>query len=304
MGVLYNGSQFNHNILKKDKNPKPNPSSYPNHIPVKNKDKFSKILSFAFVTNGIAKPTVDTSLTNANIRASDIDDQDLINVEDPSMVFYEIEVDHVGGLWIWIQFPSSSSVDNSQTNASLKIIYSCLKIATPSFKVDERMIWIEIRGLPLCAWRSNVHKKVAYMFGKFMFFEAKESTEMSSGRIYISTKSHNFVSERVLVEVHGVDYDVHVHELGTWNINIADETLDSSNNIDVNGMEKVEDSEYEFFLADLNDLNDLKGTINKLASNGIQHPISKENIDHEDDINNLSLKIGVSSYLSWPSLCL
>ncbi|GKE17621.1 hypothetical protein Tco_1425198 [Tanacetum coccineum] len=58
---------------------------------------------------------------------------------------------------------------------------------------------------------------------------------MSSRRICNTTKSHNFVSERVLVEVHKVNYDVHVHELGTWNINIVDETLDSSDNIDVNG---------------------------------------------------------------------
>ncbi|GKB34097.1 hypothetical protein Tco_0879039 [Tanacetum coccineum] len=85
--------------------------------------------------------------------------------------------------------------------------------------------------------------------------------------------------ERVLVEVHGMNYDIHMHELGTWNINIVDETLDSFDNFDVNGMEKVEDSVDENSLANLNDLNDLKETINELASNEIQHPISKENMD-------------------------
>ncbi|GJZ10192.1 hypothetical protein Tco_0544951 [Tanacetum coccineum] len=50
------------------------------------KDKFLDLLSFASVTNGIAKPTVDTSSTNVNIRALVLDDQDLINVEDPPMV--------------------------------------------------------------------------------------------------------------------------------------------------------------------------------------------------------------------------
>nr|GEV29386.1 retrovirus-related Pol polyprotein from transposon TNT 1-94 [Tanacetum cinerariifolium] len=58
---------------------------------------------------------------------------------------------------------------------------------------------------------------------------------MSSGRICISTKSHNFIFERVLVKVHEVNFNVHAHELGTWNINIVDETLDSSYNIDVTG---------------------------------------------------------------------
>ncbi|GKC02261.1 RNA-directed DNA polymerase, eukaryota, reverse transcriptase zinc-binding domain protein, partial [Tanacetum coccineum] len=217
-----------------------------------NKDKFPGLPSFASVTNGTAKPIVDTSSTNSNTRALILDDQNLINVEDPSMVllmklkyvnsmsnmyvkyrnkgFAELKIHHVRGLWIWIQFPSSSSTDNFQTNASLKS-------------------------------GSNSYKKVVDMFGKFMFFEPEESTEMS---------------------------------LGTWNINIADDTLDSSDNIYVNGMEKVEDSVNENSLADLNDLDDLKETINELASNKIQHPISKENIDQEDDINKVSPEIGVS----------
>ncbi|GKE69385.1 hypothetical protein Tco_1527457, partial [Tanacetum coccineum] len=213
-----------------------------------NKDKFPDIPSFASVTNGIAKPTVDTSSTNANIRALVLDDQDLNNVKDPSMV---------------------SLVKLKYMNSMSNIIYSCIKTATPSFKVDERMIWIEIHGLPLCEWGSNTYKKLADMFGKFMFFEAEESTEISSGRICISTKSYNFVLERVLVEVHGMNYDVHVHDLGTWNINIVDETLDSFYNLNVNGTEKVEDSVDENSLTDLNDLNDLKKTINELASNEI-----------------------------------
>nr|GEY02483.1 RNA-directed DNA polymerase, eukaryota [Tanacetum cinerariifolium] len=163
-----------------------------------------------------------------------LDDQDLINVKDPSMVLLvklkdvnsmsnmyvicrnegltKLKIHHVGGLWIWIHFHSSSSADNFQRNAFLKSIYSYIKTATPSFKVDER----------------------------------------------------------------------------TWNINIVDEILDSSDNIDVNGMEKVKDSVDEIFLADLNNLNDLKETINELARNEIQHQIIKENIDQEDDINNVS----------------
>ncbi|GJU90190.1 RNA-directed DNA polymerase, eukaryota [Tanacetum coccineum] len=191
--------------MTKDKNPKLNPSRYPNNIPLKIKDKFPYLPSFSSVTNSIAKPTLDTSSTNANIRALVLDDQDLINVEDPSMMllvklkdvnsmgnmyvicrnegFTELKIHHVGGLWIWIQFSSSSSADNSQTNASLKSVYSSIKTITPSFKVDERMIWIKICGLPLCAWGSNAYKKVADMFGKFMFFEVhevKDSVEENS----------------------------------------------------------------------------------------------------------------------------
>ncbi|GKB08003.1 RNA-directed DNA polymerase, eukaryota, reverse transcriptase zinc-binding domain protein [Tanacetum coccineum] len=210
---------------------------------LKNKDKYPDLPSFASVKSGTSKPTVDTSSSNANTRALILDDQDLINVQDSSTVLLVKLKD------IWIQFPSSSSTYNFQTNASLKSVYSCIKTVTPPFLVDERMIWIEIRGFPLCAWGSNAYKKVADIFGKFMFFKAEESAKISS---------------------------------------------------DVNGMKKMEDFVDENSLADLNNLNDFKETINELASNKIQHPISKENIDQEDDINKVSPEIGVSSNLSRP----
>ncbi|GJR96224.1 pentatricopeptide repeat-containing protein [Tanacetum coccineum] len=143
--------------------------------------------------------------------------------------------------------------------------------------IDERMIWINIHGLPLCMWGSNAYKKVAGMFGKLIFFEAEESTAMSSGRICISTKLHDFISERVLVEVNGT--------------------------IDVNNvMEKVENLVDENSLVDLNDFNDLHATINELEIN-VAHPSNnKENVDLEKYINKAypSLEIETSSDLSHP----
>ncbi|GJS09178.1 hypothetical protein Tco_0365974 [Tanacetum coccineum] len=139
--------------MTKDKNPKPNPSSNPNNIPLKNKDKFPDLPSFAYVTNGIAEPIVDTSSTHSNIRALVLDDQDLINVEDPSMV-------------LLVKLKDVNPMSN------MYVIFRN--------EVDERMIWIEIRSLPLGACGSNAYKKVADMFGKFMFFEDEELMEMSS----------------------------------------------------------------------------------------------------------------------------
>ncbi|GJX08668.1 hypothetical protein Tco_0196600 [Tanacetum coccineum] len=136
----------------------------------------------------------------------------------------------------------------------MKTLYTSIKSASPSFKVDERMIWGEISGLPLYAWGSNAFKKVACMFGKFMFFGAEESTAMSSGRVCVSTRSHKFMSEKVHVEVHGETFEVQVHELGTWSISITNTSLDTSSHIDMNDIKKVVATVEENSVDDLNDL--------------------------------------------------
>ncbi|GJW27971.1 RNA-directed DNA polymerase, eukaryota [Tanacetum coccineum] len=273
------GNQSNNKIPPKEHNTNQNTKPYPNQN-INPKPSFKPLpikSSFASVLHN--KPNLaGNAPPHKNTRSIKLNDQDLIRVEDSTSVillkvkdmdsmsnmymicmnegFLDLKIHHVGGFWIWIQFPSSVSCAKFRENITMKSLYSAINSVSPSFIVDERMIWIEISGLPLCAWGSNAFKKVAGTLGKFMFSESEESTAMSSGRVCISTRSHNFVSKKVLVEIHEEMFEAQVHELGNWSINISDDSLDTSSRIDLNDIDKVEDSIEENSLDDLNDLND------------------------------------------------
>ncbi|GJT37543.1 nucleotide-binding alpha-beta plait domain-containing protein [Tanacetum coccineum] len=77
------------------------------------------------------------------------------------------------------------------------------------------------------AWGSNAFKKVASMFGKFKFFDSDVEDSMSLGRVCIATKKDSFIAEIVKVVIHGVTFDVHVKEIGTWSTRIKND-LDCS----------------------------------------------------------------------------
>nr|GEU96458.1 RNA-directed DNA polymerase, eukaryota, reverse transcriptase zinc-binding domain protein [Tanacetum cinerariifolium] len=241
--------------------------------------------SFADVLHNKQKPT-STSNTPDTVRSINLNDNDLITIEDPSTVLLlklkeadtlsnmyaicknkgsmDLSIHHVGGLWIWIQFFSKLSCSKFGENANMKRLYSSSRNPAPYFKVDERMIWIKISGLPLCAWGSNAYKNVASLFRKFKFLEDEESTGMSLGRVCISTRSYKQVSETIKVEVNGEIFDVYVQEIGTWNINIDVNTSDTSSHSDVNHLDK-DDISVEDKLDD--DLDDLHGMLNDLNQN-------------------------------------
>nr|GEX25411.1 RNA-directed DNA polymerase, eukaryota [Tanacetum cinerariifolium] len=267
-GRLVDGSSLI-NYLKEapmnDEIHKPNPNPKPIHTFTSTNHMEPKPVkpSFASVIHNKPKLTCDHSLSN-HVRIVVLNDRDLIRVNDSSTVilfnlkdvdsmsnmyvicrnkgFSNVKIHHAGGLWIWIQFSTPLSCFKFQENNDMKSFYSLIKSASPSLKVDERMICVEINRLPFCAWGSNAFKKVACMFRKFMFFDNEESTAMISSRVCISTKSYNFVSERVKVEVNRVMFDVHVHELGSWSINVIDGSLDTSSNSYVNDIDKFADS--------------------------------------------------------------
>ncbi|GKE17155.1 retrotransposon protein, putative, ty1-copia subclass, partial [Tanacetum coccineum] len=211
-----------------------------------------------------------------NIKSIQLTEDDLINVEDMSSVvmvkvkeidtisnmyrvcqnegFIDVKIHYVGGLWGWIQFLSVKSCDAFKSNESLKKLWTSIKDPSPSFVVDERMIWIEISGLPLYAWGSSAFKKVANIFGKFKFFDDDSEDSMSSGRACISTKSQSLISEKVNVDIKGVNFQVHVKEIGTWSTQILND-MDSNDSEDERDIEERSSSN-EHGVADPNGVFD------------------------------------------------
>ncbi|GJX29711.1 hypothetical protein Tco_0237790 [Tanacetum coccineum] len=141
--------------------------------------------------------------------------------------------------------------------------------------VDERIIWIEISGLPLCAWGSNAYKKIACSFGKFLFFEKEDSSALSSGRVCISSKSHGLISENVQVEINNELFEATVQEIGSWCFKIINDYIDLSLNDNIKDMDTSSES------IDDRSVDDLEYIQTNL--NNIDNQVSEQKMDNNEE---------------------
>ena len=144
---------------RSNSNPNPNPKPQSTKPTQSSKNPFNQIafplLSTNATKNAIPEtkaeqPKPNTNLTPTNPkRIIAINDQDLINVVNTDSIllvkqkdidslsnmyticrnegFSDLNIHHVGGYWIWIQFPSSTACSKFQRNESLKRLYSVKK---------------------------------------------------------------------------------------------------------------------------------------------------------------------------------
>ncbi|GJW25414.1 hypothetical protein Tco_0039225 [Tanacetum coccineum] len=158
--VPLNSIRFKVNVVR--------PKSSSNSIAEIHKKK-----SYASITHGDISTRETRHNNMKNVKSVQLDDCDLIKVEDASTLvmvkikeidtirnmyhvcrnegFDDIKIHHIGGLWVWIQFNSEKSCASFKSNESLKKLWITSQEVSSSFVVDERIIWIKIYGLPLCA---------------------------------------------------------------------------------------------------------------------------------------------------------
>ncbi|GJZ14264.1 RNA-directed DNA polymerase, eukaryota [Tanacetum coccineum] len=64
----------------------------------------------------------------------------------------------------------------------MELYFTQRKLVSHNFIPDERMIWIEIDGLPLNAWTTNAFKKIAGNWGETVFVDEDADENIANGR--------------------------------------------------------------------------------------------------------------------------
>nr|GEV53902.1 RNA-directed DNA polymerase, eukaryota [Tanacetum cinerariifolium] len=97
--------------------------------------------------------------------------------------FFDVKPYYLGGLWVLLDFSSIETRDLFLQHSGIKTWFSMLKVWHDDFVVKERLLWIEVEGVPLRAWNQSTFKRIASRWGDLIFLDDADDTNRFSMRL-------------------------------------------------------------------------------------------------------------------------
>ncbi|PWA35424.1 RNA-directed DNA polymerase, eukaryota [Artemisia annua] len=152
--------------------------------------------------------------------------------------FSNVDINYIGGSWVWIEFNNRNACIRFKKHEGLASYFHSLAPVSKHFVVDDRVVWIDIEGLPLCAWSASAFTKIAASWGEVMFINDDEDSALSKGRVCLKLSMGKKVDENMLVTVEGLKYKIRIKEIGAWRpsiIKLSDSDTSESDSEDDGG---------------------------------------------------------------------
>ncbi|KAL4574270.1 hypothetical protein LXL04_021098 [Taraxacum kok-saghyz] len=136
--------------------------------------------------------------------------------------FLDIEPIYLGGLWVLIDCQNTSTRDAFLAHNAFSSWFSILKPWHNDFVVTERIVWLEVEGIPLLAWGDETFRRIAAKWGELLFVDNSDGTNRCSIRMGVKTKHAALVYESTFLTVQAVEYCIRVRELSSWTPNFLE----------------------------------------------------------------------------------
>ncbi|GJS08120.1 RNA-directed DNA polymerase, eukaryota [Tanacetum coccineum] len=68
---------------------------------------------------------------------------------------------YLGGFWVIIEFHTKKVLENFKSHVGVGSWFTSLEYASNTFVIDERVVWVDIEGVPMNVWTYNTFKKIS-----------------------------------------------------------------------------------------------------------------------------------------------
>ncbi|GJX19500.1 RNA-directed DNA polymerase, eukaryota [Tanacetum coccineum] len=218
---------------------------------------------------------------------------DLARDEGHENICYFILNNHVrlvylGGLWVMIELPSIETKTRFMKHVGVASWFSQLRTAQSDFVSRERIVWIDIEGVPLHAWSRPTFSKIGSRWGEVLELEDNKDDCFARKRICIKTKQEDNILEKFKIIVRGKIFVVRAKELFVWSpsfkgVNDAEFVSDDDS---VNGEEeKNDDMSKKVNLEDESDIEGVSETVFGDQDDPLVQELNQNSLPNEKEIS-------------------
>nr|GEV73123.1 RNA-directed DNA polymerase, eukaryota [Tanacetum cinerariifolium] len=117
--------------------------------------------------------------------------------------FNILNVAYLGGLWVMIEMDSANTKSKLLQHVGVASWFNQLCNAQCDFVSRERVVWVDIEGVPLHVWSCNTFKKIGSKWGEMLDLEESKDALFARKHICIRTKQEDNILEKFKIIIRG-----------------------------------------------------------------------------------------------------
>ncbi|KAL4557075.1 hypothetical protein LXL04_035245 [Taraxacum kok-saghyz] len=130
--------------------------------------------------------------------------------------FDEVEVRYVGGLWVLFEFNSEETCTNFMQSEAMDHWLREKKHWDRNFVSEDRLVWVDIEGLPIRAWSKTAVRQIVARWGTVAHLDDSLGEDLYKNRVCMLTGYQGIISEVIKVRVDGDIFSIRVKEAPGW----------------------------------------------------------------------------------------
>nr|GFA05730.1 RNA-directed DNA polymerase, eukaryota [Tanacetum cinerariifolium] len=132
--------------------------------------------------------------------------------------FSDLKLKYLGGMWVMFEFDKVDTKVNMMQHIGVKSLFHVIQDVVHDFVSDERIVWVDIEGIPLNVWSCETFMRIGKKWGETLDIEDNFDSSFGRKRLCIKTKQQVSILESFKIIFKGKVLLVRAKELFTWNL--------------------------------------------------------------------------------------
>nr|GEV16986.1 reverse transcriptase domain, reverse transcriptase zinc-binding domain protein [Tanacetum cinerariifolium] len=117
--------------------------------------------------------------------------------------FEYVTIRYLRGFWVSLEFMDIHACDSFKRHEGMDTLFSVIQPWKNDFRVDERVLWVDVKRIPSVAWTNKTFMKIAKRWGELVFTEDSDDNNLWRKWLCVVTKVEDFIMESFKVIIKG-----------------------------------------------------------------------------------------------------